>query len=382
MIEADVQNAIAQIHAAPNKMVLEFAGAGSLVLWWLHSVAGSSRTVLEATDRYAVSSLSHLLGGGQPESFVSVETAEAMARQAYERAIQLDGTQNTTFLLGVGCTATIATSYEKRGEHHCALAIQSSEGITTYDLRMKKGFRDRLGEEILIGRLLIRAILSACGLRQSLPLEFAAGEKLRENHQSHTDPLDHLLSHQVYTVTIYPDGSQAANHPVAGGIVSGAFHPLHQGHEKLAEAASSFLGLPVVFELPIVNADKGMLTIVEVKQRLQQFRGKHTIVLSRAPLFSDKAGLFPGCVFVVGYDTAVRLISPHYYGGESGMHVALKTIRSAGCRFLVAGRMVHERFHTLSDISLPPAFQDLFTELPETCFRADISSTEIREASK
>ena len=56
MIDPPVQEVIAQIHASAHKLVFEFAGAGSLALFWLHGVPGSSRTILEATDRYAPAS--------------------------------------------------------------------------------------------------------------------------------------------------------------------------------------------------------------------------------------------------------------------------------------------------------------------------------------
>ncbi len=53
---------IGRIHAVPPRIVYAFAGAGSLALWWLHGVAGSSRTLLEAIDCYAPRSLEPLLG--------------------------------------------------------------------------------------------------------------------------------------------------------------------------------------------------------------------------------------------------------------------------------------------------------------------------------
>ena len=55
---ASIADLVAQIHAAPHMVVYEFAGAGSLALLWLHSVGGSSRTILEATDHYANASTS------------------------------------------------------------------------------------------------------------------------------------------------------------------------------------------------------------------------------------------------------------------------------------------------------------------------------------
>ncbi len=38
----------------------------------------------------------------------------------------------------------------------------------------------------------------------------------------------------------------------------------------------------------------------------------------QASLFTDKAALFPRSAFVIGYDTAVRLVAPRYYGRPGG----------------------------------------------------------------
>src|SRR5204862_7069527 len=87
------QQLIERIHNSPHKLVLEFAGAGSQALFWLHSVPGSSRTILEATDRYTSASLADLLGA-VPEHAVTRETAAVMATIAYRRAMRLtNGTE-------------------------------------------------------------------------------------------------------------------------------------------------------------------------------------------------------------------------------------------------------------------------------------------------
>ena len=39
---------------------------------------------------------------------------------------------------------------------------------------------------------------------------------------------------------------------------------------------------------------------------------------AQASLFTDKARLFPRSAFVIGYDTAVRLVAPRYYAREGG----------------------------------------------------------------
>lgn len=187
-----------------------------------------------------------------------------------------------------------------------------------------------------------------------------------------------LLTGRITTLTIAPDGTERVDDPPPGAILSGAFNPLHAGHEGLAAAAARLTGLPVAFELAVVNADKGALEAAEIARRVAQFAGRYTLVLSRAPLFVQKAALYPGRRFVIGYDTAVRLLAPRYYGGEAALRAALDAIRAAGCDFLVAGRLVEGRFSTLADLPIPPEYAHLFTPIPETDFRADISSTELR----
>ena len=179
-------------------------------------------------------------------------------------------------------------------------------------------------------------------------------------------------------LTILPDGTRHADRPLRAAILSGSFNPLHDGHVALAAAAAEQCGLPPVFELPIVNADKGTLTEEEVERRLRQFSGRHTVVVTRLPLFTQKAEVFGGSVFAVGVDTARRLVDPRYYGGPDAMREALERIGAAGCRFLVAGRLDGGRFQTLADVPLPPGLSHLFESIPAARFRVDVSSTDLR----
>jgi hypothetical protein len=83
---------------------------------------------------------------------------------------------------------------------------------------------------------------------------------------------------------------------------------------------------------------------------------------------------------VIGVDSAERLIAPKYYGDdEIQMHIALEEIGKSGASFLVAVRIdATARVRTLSDISVPRRYADLFSEIPEHRFRFDTSSSEIR----
>jgi hypothetical protein len=135
----------------------------------------------------------------------------------------------------------------------------------------------------------------------------------------------------------------------------------------------------VLFELSVVNVDKPPLTHREVEERAAQFTGRWRLLLTRAPRFLEKARLFPGNAFLIGWDTAVRLVHPRYYGdSERAMLAALEEMRDLGMHFLVAGRASNGSFLTLEDAEVPTQFAGMFEGIPESLFRADVSSTELR----
>ena len=107
------------------------------------------------------------------------------------------------------------------------------------------------------------------------------------------------------------------------------------------------------------------------------------MVVTRAETFSQKARMFPGCTFVIGWDTAARLIDPRYYGGsEAEMVTALVEMRSLGCRFLVAGRVQEAAFRTLDDVGVPAGLREIFSAIPESVFRSGLSTTDLRLVSR
>jgi len=162
------------------------------------------------------------------------------------------------------------------------------------------------------------------------------------------------------------------------GILSGAFDPLHAGHRQLQQAAGEWLGQPVLFELTLRNADKRHLDHLTVTRRRQQFENQ-PVGLSVAATFAEKSQLLAGCTFVVGIDTAVRIVDRRFYGNcDDQMERALEQIQRADCRFLVAGRASESGFLTRRNLQVPSGFAELFEELPEASFREDISSSELR----
>lgn len=162
-------------------------------------------------------------------------------------------------------------------------------------------------------------------------------------------------------------------HPV---LLAGSFNPMHQGHVELLLAAEKVTHRDGLLELSVMNVDKPPLDIIEVERRLIQLKGRSSAVLTCAPTFARKAELFPGAWFAMGYDTAIRLLSPAYHDDVPAM---LSRFQSLGTRFVAAGRLHHGEFQSLEHLNIPEGYEELFIPIPETFFREDISSTEIRK---
>jgi hypothetical protein len=202
-----------------------------------------------------------------------------------------------------------------------------------------------------------------------------------------------------------------------------------------------------VFEIAAVNADKPSLSREVLLDRIAQFHPTHPIgqallasgitncavCVTSKPFFVDKSELFPDCRFVIGADTAVRLIDSKYYVDKTAasnvasetisttsivgsqqsavlnMVAALSKIVYNGCSFIVGGRIKQvapspvvsgassnspvsslsssmDTFETWTDLeqssptaqNLPQPIKRMFRSLSEAQFRSDLSSTKIR----
>ena len=369
---------IQAIHDSPPRAVFAAAGAGSRALADLLGVSGASRTLLEALIPYAADSFDEFLGL-RPEQYVSEDTGRRMAGRALARARHLRELEAWP-LVGLACTAAIVTDRPKKGEHRAHVAAWSPERLRTHTLHLAKGARDRAGEEGLVSALILNALAKASGLSEQLALPLGPGDNLAATTVEFSPLAEQLRRDAIPFFGILPDGAIASEPPAA--LLSGSFNPLHAGHTALVETAAALLGRPVAFEVSAVNVDKPPLPPAAVLDRLSQFAGRYPVYAANAPTFNLKARLYPGAVFVVGFDTAARIVEPRYYGdSEANMLAALAEIDDRGNRFLVAGRLDDDGlFHELPELVLPAGFETLFQAIPARLFRYDVSSTDIRAA--
>jgi hypothetical protein len=376
--DAAWQQLISTLHASGRKAALAITGGGSGAIGELLRVPGGSRLLIEAQVPYDALALAAFLGFA-PAQASSADTAIAMARSARARAARL--VPADTDLVGLGATAALVSDRPRKGEHRFHIAFANSAGIAHCTGVMAKGRRDRAAEEDLVSQAIVLWLAHACGVAAPSPRSLLdADEQFEETAVATEDAIDQLLSGEVDRVTVQPDGQMMLSAPRPLLLLPGSFNPLHAGHVLLARVAEELKQRPLAFEISVTNVDKPPLAGEVVRHRLAQFAGKSPVELTRAPTFVEKSRLFPGATFVIGADTAERLFVPKYYGDdEVRMHVALEEIANAGCSFLVAVRVdAAARVRALSDIPVPRRHADLFSEIPEHCFRLDTSSSQIR----
>jgi len=406
-----IEQLVTRIHGTTTRFVLAVTGGGSRAIAELLQVPGASRSVLEAVVPYSEPAMIDWLGG-RPDQFCAEPTGRAMAMAAYLRACRLGAARNegatgglsarvvaptvedaleqrlgatagrassgTQSLAGVGCTASLASDRPKRGAHRIHVAIQTAATTVSRSVELVKGRRTRAEEEQVAARFVLNAVAEACDVEDHLDSGIAGGEHIDECRVTAPPSWQALLAGSVETVRHGGAARESGEPPRA--VFPGAFHPIHAGHRRMAAIARQRLGVPIEFEISVVNVDKPPLDFIEIQRRVGQFVPEQVVWLTRAPTFAEKSARFPGVTFVVGVDTLRRIADPRYHGGDPAAWLAaMERIAARGCRFLVFGREQEGRFVGLADLNLPSPLSDLCREVPAEEFREDVSSTSLRK---
>lgn len=376
-MEADIKHLVQAIHDAPEHIVLVAAGAGTEALSNLLGVAGATRTLLEALVPYSKAAFDEFLGQ-PPAKYVTERTARLLAGRAFTRARWLDAATNP--VIGLACTATIVTDRPKRGEHRAYIATWQPDRLVEYGVHLNKGYRDRAGEENLVSRVILNALAEAMDLAQRLPYMLSDEDRVTVTTHRFGEAAQQIHDGELDHFGVTADGRIRRKHINPQAILSGSFNPLHDGHLELLQVSAQLLGHPVAFEISAQNVDKPPITPDIVVDRIAQFAGRWPVYVTNAPTYLEKARLFPNTVFVIGFDTAERVLHPRYYqNSTTRLYEALDEIRDLGCAFLVAGRQDEDGvFRDLNELNILSRYVNLFHPIPAEAFRKDISSSELR----
>lgn len=332
---------VREINSTPTKAVMIVTGGGSGIFPLLLERGGGSGTLLSGIVPYVQEETIGLLGG-KPDKFVSEQTARSLAMAAYQKAVKLctDGSP----VIGLSCTAslqTIPSSEEREGrKHRVFMALQTATKTVSVTLEMEQhktkedsdGVGHRLWEENICIMGILKLLAEGCEVQTSLPDD--RNVKLtRKECESAT--LANLLDKQTRVVMYGRDLSQTKV------IFPGSFNPVHPGHMEMVNMIRNNPKLKdesktVAFEISMFNVDKPPLDFITITERVEQLQNMgETVYVTNAPTFVEKAKLFQNKSFIVGYDTAVRILDPRYAGP---IDKVLQTFKENGNYFYIFPR--------------------------------------------
>lgn len=379
-----LQNLVNKIHESDTKAYVVCSGGGSEVFPLLLSGGGGSKTLLAGHIPYSFENLREFVG--YVDKAVSEETAWAMATRAYEKALDIN---KDSLAVGIGLTASLRRVPEEReGRVHEVYAVLESAFKTikvhfVFDTKKLYLLCDdaeevRRTEETGCAVIILRMLADYSGIAFK---DNDSNVGKLEKYETTDFPVNIAVLNETFIKT-----------PGLGTcrlLFPGSFNPPHEGHLEMAEMASELIHWPCSLEISVQNVDKGELSHKQIADRLITIRktglftdygispNRTNILLTKAPTFVEKAKLFPESTFIIGFDTATRIVDPKY-----GIPIdeALQCFEDYKIKFLLFPRIIDGTLK--DDLSvLPKRFRDLCTFVKKPRKYAHLSSREIRNGT-
>ncbi|MDO4558503.1 MAG: hypothetical protein Q4C47_06030 [Planctomycetia bacterium] len=326
------------------------------------------------------------------------------------------GKSDETGVCGLAAVASLVSDRPKRGEHRVDVAYASEREVRVFHVTLTKGKRDRASEDRLAGELLALALATAAGVIESppegawrYPASFERSEdtgELRTLDETESltsrgvvapDPWRRLWRGEIPYIwcTIPEHGAwrweepDERKTPERTLVFPGSWNPLHRGHRTMMRIAEEKTGMRGVYECAIRNVDKPPLDYLEVADRLRHFEAGSQVILSGLATFDEKSQYLRGSTFIVGADTCRRLVDVRYHGNsEQERDRTLERMIDRNCGFLIFGRVEPgdpavpgRHFDDLRNPAVPEILRRHSEFIPESEFRDDISSTELRRSA-
>ena len=350
-----------RLRSAGVRLALAATGAGAGIQEVLWRVPGCSSFLVGAAFPYDAAETEAFLGF-RPEQFASDETAIDLASAAYVRAVDPQSFGGAARPIGLGVTASVATTKAHRGEHRFHVAAVTANLTVGRSVVLPKGIgaeRRRLDGDT-VDEVALQVLFDVAGIARDPALE---DWRARAREQFFARP--------------YWDAAgkrhAASALPVGAAIFPGAFDPPHEGHLALARETGT--ALPAVFAICATPPHKPELSVGDMLRRTKLLGGRDRLFTEGDPLYLDKARRFPGRTFLLGTDALLRMLDPRW---GTPVEPMLAEFAQLGTRFRVSARLVEGVLVTPDEViaGVAPEHRELFESVPG---RWDVSSSEVRE---
>jgi hypothetical protein len=390
---AEINERVARLFQAKKKVSILCTGGGAGAGQLIWNIPGASSTLVKFSIPYAQEAFNQEIGfdwGTTGKGYCSREGAIALAQAAYLSAQDVCAASPKVIspsvcafdAIGVGLSAATATSRTLKGGTRCFAAVRTLSSLQTVELWLEQGWLTRAGDGEVCDLVALNLVLHAAGLPQ---VPFTEAFHLTSNNLKGgclvPDTFTLGVSSAGAGVLIARDGTvqDLSSLDFSNCVVfPGSFNPLHIGHDSIARIVSELTFRQVVFEITSRNSDKTAMPEAAALQRAgTQFAGRWPVIVRPdGGLFIEKAALYKGAHFIVGYDTAARILDEKFYQPmQMTIAQVLARLDRDQVKLYVAPRLYQGKLAGCGDLPVPDGFKHLFQPM---FGKWDVSSKQLR----